>query len=105
MGSRPTIQMVAERAGVSISTVSRVMNGSENVIPEYADRVRAAISELSWRPNVTAQSLRRSGSRTLGLILPNTLDPFFGSIADSVISNAAAQNFNVMALVSRTREG
>ncbi|MPL95596.1 Catabolite control protein A [bioreactor metagenome] len=98
-----TIKDVAEMAEVSISTVSRVINGRENVAPEYAVRVNAAMEALGWRPNSSAQNLRNCKGRTVGLILPNTSDPFFGSIADSVVSHCSQQELSVIILVSHTQ--
>lgn len=95
-----TIKDVARLAGVSISTVSRVIHNQDNVAPEYVRRVQAAMAQLNWRPNTAAQRLRNGKNRTVGIILPNTTDPFFGSIADSIISNCAEQSLNVMTLIS-----
>ena len=101
---KSTIKDVAALAGVSIATVSRVVHGQENVAAEYVQRVREAMAQLNWRPNTTAQKLRSVKSRTIGVILPNTTDPFFGSIADSIICNCAAQSLNVITLISRKGE-
>lgn len=96
-----TIRDVANMAGVSISTVSRVIHGQASVSSEHVAKVNEAIEKLSWHPNSTAQTLRSKQGLTVGLILPNTTDPFFGSIADSVIRNCANQDINVITLVSR----
>ncbi len=96
-----TIKDVAELAGVSIATVSRVVHGQENVAPDYIARVEAAMQQLNWHPNASAQNLKRSKNKVIGLILPNTIDPFFGSIADSVIVNCTEQSMGVMTLISR----
>lgn len=95
-----TIKDVAEMAGVSISTVSRVINGKKNVAPEYVERVNSAMKTLGWRPNSSAQNLRSSKGRMIGLILPNTTDPFFGSIVDSIVSHCSQQELSVNILVS-----
>ena len=80
-----TIKDVAQLADVSIATVSRVIHGQDNVSPVYVQRVHDAMRQLNWRPNQAAQSLRSTKSRTIGVILPNTIDPFFGSIAALVL--------------------
>ena len=102
---RITIKDVALRANVSISTVSRVIHNEKNVASDYVVRVRQAIEELGWHPNSVAQSLRHRNGSTVGLVLPNTIDPFFGSIADSIISTAAKQNLNIITMVSHTGSG
>lgn len=99
--AKSTIKEVAKRAGVSIATVSRVVHGQENVAPEYVERVRAAMAELHWQPNAAAQMLRNRRSPTIGLILPNTTDPFFGSIADNIILHGSEQGLNIIVLISR----
>lgn len=88
-------------ANVSIATVSRVINNHSNVAPEYCKRVQAAMEELNFHPNATAQSMRKSRSQTIGLLLPNLDDPFFGSIANHVVTTATQYSQNVMALISK----
>ncbi|HKG25387.1 MAG TPA: LacI family DNA-binding transcriptional regulator, partial [Thermomicrobiales bacterium] len=75
--SMATIQDVANRAGVSISTVSRVINQTVPVEPETAERVREAIDALGYRPNLLARSFRRRVTHTIGLIVPDNSNPFF----------------------------
>ncbi len=65
---------VAERAGVSIATVSRVLSGSRPVRPEIAERVREASEELGYRRNLLASSLRRQRTGTVGVVVPNAGD-------------------------------
>jgi LacI family transcriptional regulator len=72
-----TIREVAESAGVSVTTVSHVVNGTRFVAPETADRVREAMRVLNYRPNRLARSLRRGETHTIGLILPDSANPFF----------------------------
>lgn len=98
---KPTIREVAQLAGVSIATVSRVLHRQENVAPAYVERVQSAMQQLNWHPNVAAQNLKIARRRIVGLILPNTTDPFFGSIADSVIVNCMDHSMNVLTLISR----
>lgn len=80
----PTIKDVAERAQVSIATVSRVLNASGYVSPELDQRVRAAIADLGYTPNMVARNLRRSESVTLGLLIPDSSNPFFAEVARGV---------------------
>ncbi len=75
-----TIRDVAERAGVATSTVSHVINGTRNVDPVLAKRVNTAIEELGYRPNALAQSMRRGHTHTVGLIIPDIANPFFGDL-------------------------
>lgn len=74
---RATIRQVAEKAGVTIGTVSHVMNGTASISPETTLRVRAAIDELHYIPNLTAKSLRSKNGRLIGLLIPNLNNPFY----------------------------
>ena len=75
---------VAQHAGVSTATVSRVLNGHAAPTPETRERVLAAIEELGYRPNALARSLRTTSTQTLGLIISDLLNPFFAEIARAV---------------------
>ncbi|WP_202619345.1 LacI family DNA-binding transcriptional regulator [Ornithinimicrobium cavernae] len=78
-----TIHDVARHAGVSVATVSRVLNGT-TVRPEHAEAVRLAVEELSYLPNRSARSLRRQLSEVIGLIVPDIENPFFTTLARGV---------------------
>lgn len=70
-----TIKHVAQHAGVSLGTVSRVLNNAANVDPALRMRVAQAITELGYEPNAVAQSLRSRQSRVIGVILPDIQNP------------------------------
>jgi LacI family transcriptional regulator len=76
-----TIRDVARRAGVSTTTVSHVINRTRKVDAITAARVEAAIGELGYRPNALARSMRRGRTHTVGIILPDIANPFFGDLA------------------------
>jgi LacI family transcriptional regulator len=79
---RPTMRDVAARAGVSLKTVSRVVNREAGVSAELAGRVAQAIAELDFRPNVGASSLRRADGRTatVGLLLEDVANPYSSAL-------------------------
>ena len=79
---RPTMREVAAVAGVSLSTVSRVVNGGEGVRADLAVRVRDAVELLGYRHNLTASALRRAdgSSASIGLIVEDVSNPFFGAV-------------------------
>ena len=85
-GRRPTMRDVAERARVSFKTVSRVVNEEGGVSPALERRVRQAIEELDFRPNVGARILRRSDRRTasIGLLLEDVVNPFSAAVLRAV---------------------
>lgn len=78
--SMATIYEVAERAGVSPATVSRVLNG-KTVRPQHDASVRKAVSELDYRPSRRARSLRTNQSEMIALVIPDIENPFFTALA------------------------
>jgi DNA-binding LacI/PurR family transcriptional regulator len=89
--STPTSQDVAKRAGVSIATVSRVLNNSPHVRPAVRRKVLRAVQALRYQPNRTAQRLRARQSKVLGLIISDIQNPFFTSVVRG-IEDVAYQN-------------
>ncbi|MFO1539315.1 MAG: LacI family DNA-binding transcriptional regulator [Chloroflexota bacterium] len=77
---RPTIDDVARHAGVSIATVSRVLNGSAPVVGETADRVRRAVTALDYRPTAAARILAQRRTNTIGLVLPHISGDYMASL-------------------------
>jgi LacI family transcriptional regulator len=90
---------VAALAGVSIKTVSRVVNGEPNVRPELVDRVTAAVERLNYQHNFTASSLRRSDGRsaTIGVVLEDLANPFSAALHRSIEDVAVARGVLVLA--------
>jgi LacI family transcriptional regulator len=91
-----TMHDVAVRAGVSKSTVSHVLNGTRFVEPETEARVRQAIRELGYRPNLLARSLRRQETSTIGLIVPHIASPFWAELAYAVERTGSASGYGVL---------
>ena len=71
--TRPGLREVAQAAGVSTATVSRVINTPDKVSEDVRQRVQSAIAQLGWIPNATGRALASSRSRLMGLLLP-TMD-------------------------------
>src|SRR5690349_15927650 len=88
---------VAKIAGVSVSTVSRVLTGSPLVNEETRTRVQQAIDQLDYRPNRVARRLRRDTARAnlLGLIVPDIQNPFFAELVRGVESVAQRHGYMV----------
>ncbi|GAB4121217.1 MAG: LacI family DNA-binding transcriptional regulator [Roseiflexaceae bacterium] len=79
MRSKPTavtIHDVARAAGVSVSTISRVLNNKDDVAPETSERVRRVMQELNYTASLAAKSMRSRTSKVIGLILPEVTEPF-----------------------------
>jgi DNA-binding LacI/PurR family transcriptional regulator len=91
-----SLRDVAARAGVSIKTVSNVVNGYVHVAPQTRDRVEAAIAELGYRPNLSARSLRGGRSGIIGLAVPELGVPYFAELAQCMVKAAEARGFTVL---------
>jgi LacI family transcriptional regulator len=91
-----TIKDVAQRAGVSTSTVSHVVNETRFVSLETRERVLAAMKELGYRPNRLASSLRKNQTHTLGVLLPNSANPYFAEILLGIESACFDHGYNII---------
>ncbi|MEU6486560.1 LacI family DNA-binding transcriptional regulator [Streptomyces sp. NPDC046887] len=89
-GSRPTMKDVAARAGVGLKTVSRVVNGEAGVTQDTERRVQEAIEALGFRRNDSARVLRKGRTATVGLVLEDLADPFYGPLSRAVEEVARA---------------
>jgi LacI family transcriptional regulator, galactose operon repressor len=91
-----TISEVAQKAGVSITTVSHVINKTRFVSEDTRLRVELAIEEMGYRPNALARSLRSGESYTIGLILPDSANPFFAEVGRSIEIAAFEAGYSVI---------
>ncbi|NEE40948.1 LacI family transcriptional regulator, partial [Streptomyces sp. SID7982] len=83
-GNRPTMKDVAARAGVGLKTVSRVVNSEPGVTPDTERRVQEAIDALGFRRNDSARVLRKGRTASIGLVLEDLADPFYGPLSRAV---------------------
>src|SRR5215216_8204847 len=90
-----TIREVAESAGVSYATVSHVINNTRLVSPQTRERVLAAMDALHYRPNALARSLRQGKTNTIGLVLPDSANPFFAEISRTIEDEAFKKGYSV----------
>ncbi|BCJ56471.1 LacI family transcriptional regulator [Actinoplanes sp. NBRC 14428] len=95
-----SLRQVAERAGVSVRTVSNVVSGFALVAPETRARVQAAIDELQYRPNAAARHLRGGRSGLVALAIPEIASPYFGELAGLLVEEAEKHSW--MLLVQQT---
>ncbi|WP_102194647.1 LacI family DNA-binding transcriptional regulator [Microbacterium aurantiacum] len=93
---RPGITDVARLAGVSLSTVSRAMNGNPTVDPSLVERVRAAASELGYTANPVARSLVLGRTQTVAVVIPDLANPTFQAILRGLSRAAAADGFHIL---------
>jgi len=91
-----TMKDVAREAGVSLGTVSNVLNNVSSVSEEYRDRVLSAIQKLNYRVNHAARTLKTNSSRTIGLIIPDISNPFYPELARGVEDTARKHDFSML---------
>ncbi|MFC0904092.1 LacI family DNA-binding transcriptional regulator [Clostridium sp. MT-14] len=91
-----SIKDVAREAGVSIATVSRVLNDVDVVNEETKKRVLAAIKKLGYRPNIVARSLKTQRTRTIGIIIPDISNQFYPEIVRGAEDVANIYDYNIM---------
>jgi LacI family transcriptional regulator len=87
---------VANKAGVSLMTVSRVINKKGDVANETRQRVQAVIEALGYRPSGIARSLATQRTATIGLIVPDIANPYFSGIAHGVAETAYGEDFSLL---------
>ncbi|WP_411102834.1 LacI family DNA-binding transcriptional regulator [Streptomyces sp. cmx-4-9] len=107
-GSRPTLEAVAARAGVSRATASRVVNGGDGVRPHLADRVRTAVRDLGYVPNPAARALvtRRTGAVAVIIAEPEVRifsDPFFSRQVRGISKELTAHDAQLVLLLVEDR--
>lgn len=95
-GSKVTIRDVAEKAGTSVSTVSRVLTGSAPVSGDLRAVVEQAIDELGYRPSLVARSLKMQTTFTIGLLVNDIMNPFFGAVARGVEEEANRHGYSLI---------
>ncbi len=97
MGKGVTIREVAKECGLSVSAVSQVLNGKEVGIPQKTkEKVRAAAEKLRYRPNAAARSLVTSRSDTVGVLVPDISNAFFGEAFKEIQRRMGEEGFDVL---------
>ena len=96
-----TLRDVAERAGVSISTASRALTGTRRVHPELIDRVETAASDLGYRPNQAARSLRMARTMTFGVIFNRLESPVMLDLLDGLNAGSADREYTLLVTSAR----
>lgn len=91
-----TIQDVAKKAGVSVATVSRVMNGINKVKPETEKAVKEAIQALNYMPNMSARNLRKNESRLILVVARNFTNPFYSHLVSAINESVSAAGYNML---------
>jgi hypothetical protein len=92
----PTIKDVAQLAGVSVGTVSRVLAKNKTVNDAIRLKVEEVIEKLGYRPNSLGRNLRRNKTDLIGLVIPDITNPFFAELAKHVEMLASAEGYSVL---------
>ncbi|QPC83355.1 LacI family DNA-binding transcriptional regulator [Phototrophicus methaneseepsis] len=100
--NNPTMNEVAKAAGVSVATVSRVINGNKGVSKKLEQRVQKAIQELNYHPSSLARSFKMQETRLIGLIIPLLDHPFFSRLAQVMEQELFKNNYR--AIICNTEE-
>ncbi|QHJ72076.1 LacI family DNA-binding transcriptional regulator [Planococcus halotolerans] len=90
------IQQVAKHAGVSVATVSRVLNGQNTVSSKTKLKVEEAIKELNYEPSMLGRNLRNSESRIVLILIPTISNPFYLEIIKGIENVAISHNYNIL---------
>lgn len=93
---RTNLKHIAEHLGISVSTVSRVVNGKDRVSPETRAAVLAALKNLNYQPNEIARSLKKQTSKAIGIIVPDITNSFFASVIKGVESVTRQNNYSAI---------
>ena len=94
--SNATIRDVAREAAVSVASVSRVINGHDNVRPEMRKRVEAAVSKLAYAPHAGARNLSMARTHSIGVVLPDLHGEFFSELVRGMDREASAQGYQLL---------
>src|SRR5580658_6085285 len=100
MRGKPTMNEVASEAGVSLGTVSKVLNGNSTVATELRARVLAACERLNYQRNQIAASLRSRQTNTIGVIVPDILNTFYAALVERLENLASATGYTLMVVTT-----
>ncbi|MFT4928569.1 MAG: LacI family transcriptional regulator, partial [Phenylobacterium sp.] len=99
-----TIYEVSKLAGVSLATVSRVMNKNARVSEKTTEKVEAAMKELNYRPNTIAQSLASNRSNSIGVLVSELHGPFYGSMMSGIDNELRAASKHAIITAGHSNE-
>lgn len=104
MNTPVTLKHVAEAAGVSTATVSRVVNGTGKLKRSTVLKVQAAIETLGFRPNAMGRNLKTSRTHTFGVMLPSLTNPIFAEVVEGLQAAAQSSGYSVLITCNNYRE-
>ena len=99
-----TLKDVAKETGLTVSTVSRILNNRGYISEDARQRVRDAMQKLDYQPNEVARSLSKKTSNTIGVILPHISHPYFAKVISCLESAADARGYKILLFNSKGRD-
>ena len=100
MKSKATLKQIAKELGVSISTVSKALNGSPEISEPTKQRVKEYAKLKNYKPNVIGLSLKNRRTKTIGVIIPNILNSFFAKVFSGIEKVADEKGYNIITCIS-----
>jgi len=95
-----TLKDLAEKLEVSVSTVSKALNGSHEISEHTIARVKALANYYKYQPNKIALSLKQNKTKTIGVIVPDILNRFFAKVLNGIETAATEKGFNIITSIS-----
>jgi LacI family transcriptional regulator len=95
-----TLKQLAQELNVSISTVSKALNDSDEISKNTIARIKELAEYYNYKPNKVAVSLKSNTTKTIGVIIPNILNPFFANVLFGIEKEATQQGFNIITCIS-----
>ena len=86
---------IAKELGISVATVSRAINNSDNINPETKKKVLEFVEKSGYTPNAIARNLSKMESRTIALLIPNISNPFFASLVEEICKAFSKTQFQI----------
>lgn len=87
---------ISERMNISINTVSRALNDKSGVSEETREEIKKMANEMDYQPNVVAQNLRANRTMTIGVIIDDNANPYFGKVLKGIEDTAAKNDYNII---------
>lgn len=100
MKEKATLKQIAAELGVSVSTVSKALNNSPEISDATKNKVREYAKLRNYKPNVIGLSLKNRKTKTIGVIIPNILNPFFAKVFSGIEKTAEEKGYNVITCIS-----